>query len=73
VLGNAGYAGSVEEMSEVLAVAHALGLEVDRLEIRRAEDIAPAFEQLAGSRLSHCLEALDVRGANVLVRPILRH
>jgi putative tryptophan/tyrosine transport system substrate-binding protein len=46
VLGNAGYAGSVEEMREVLAVAHTLGLEVDRLEIRRGEDIAPAFEQL---------------------------
>jgi putative ABC transport system substrate-binding protein len=46
LLGNAGYAGSVEEMREVLAVAHALGLEVDRLEILRAEDIAPAFEQL---------------------------
>jgi ABC-type uncharacterized transport system substrate-binding protein len=45
-LGNAGYAGSVEEMREVLAVAHTLGLEVDRLEIRRGEDIAPAFEQL---------------------------
>ena len=37
---------SVEEMREVVAVAHTLGVEVDRLEIPRAEDIAPAFEQL---------------------------
>jgi putative tryptophan/tyrosine transport system substrate-binding protein len=60
VLGNATYAGSVEEMREVLAVAHALGLEVDRLEIRRAEDIAPAFEQLksGAQALYVCTDAL---------------
>ena len=60
VLGNAGYAGSVEEMREVMAVAHTLGLEVDRLEIRRAEDIAPAFEQLKSGvqALYVCTDAL---------------
>jgi putative tryptophan/tyrosine transport system substrate-binding protein len=60
VLGNAGYAGSVEEMREVLAVAHTLGLEVDRLEIRRGEDIAPAFEQLKSGvqALYVCTDAL---------------
>ena len=60
LLGNAGYAGSVEEMREVLAVAHALGLEVDRLEILRAEDIAPAFEQLKSGvqALYVCSDAL---------------
>jgi hypothetical protein len=36
-----GYAGS-EEMRSVMAAVHTLGLEVDRLEIWRAEDIAPA-------------------------------
>jgi putative ABC transport system substrate-binding protein len=60
VLGNADYAGSVQEMREVLAIAHALGLEVDRLEIRRAEDIAPAFEQLKSGvqALYVCSDAL---------------
>jgi ABC-type uncharacterized transport system substrate-binding protein len=60
VLGNAGYAGSVEEMREVLAVAHTLGLEVDRLEIRRGEDIAPVFEQLKSGvqALYVCTDAL---------------
>ena len=33
-------------MSEVLAAARALQLEVVTLEVRRAEDIAPAFEAL---------------------------
>jgi putative tryptophan/tyrosine transport system substrate-binding protein len=60
VLANAGYAGSVEEMREVSAVAHALGLEVERLEIRRAEDIVPAFEQLTSGAqaLYVCTDAL---------------
>jgi ABC-type uncharacterized transport system substrate-binding protein len=60
VLGNATYAGSVEEMREVLAVAEALGLEVDKLEIRRADDIAPAFEQLksGAQALYVCTDAL---------------
>ena len=35
-------------MGEVQAAARTLGLEVAALEIRRAEDIAPAFEALKG-------------------------
>jgi putative ABC transport system substrate-binding protein len=35
-------------MGEVQAAARTLGLEVDALEIRRGEDIAPAFEGLKG-------------------------
>jgi putative ABC transport system substrate-binding protein len=34
------------EMAEVQAVARGLGIEIAPLEIRRAEDIAPAFEAL---------------------------
>jgi ABC-type uncharacterized transport system substrate-binding protein len=37
---------SVQEMVEVQAAVRALGIEVAPLEIRRAEDIAPAFEAL---------------------------
>jgi len=36
------------ELGEVQAAARALGLEVITLEIRRGEDIAPAFEALKG-------------------------
>ena len=44
VLANIGNPGAVLETSQVLAAARAIGLEVVTLEIRRAEDIAPAFE-----------------------------
>jgi putative ABC transport system substrate-binding protein len=46
LMGNADYAGAVDEMRDVQAAADLLGLEVDKLEIRRADDIAPAFERL---------------------------
>jgi len=42
----AGNPQAVLEMGEVQAVARGLGIEVAPLEIRRAEDIAPAFETL---------------------------
>ena len=43
---NVGYPSAVLEMGEVQAAARALGIEVATLEIRRAEDIAPAFTAL---------------------------
>jgi putative ABC transport system substrate-binding protein len=46
LIGNAGYLQAVLEIGEVQAKARALGLEVAPLEIRRAEDIAPAFDAL---------------------------
>jgi putative ABC transport system substrate-binding protein len=46
IIGNTGNPQSVVEMGEVQAVARGLGIEVAPLEIRRAEDIAPAFEAL---------------------------
>jgi putative ABC transport system substrate-binding protein len=48
ILANIGNPGAVPEMGEVQAAARTLGLEVIPLEIRRAEDIAPAFEALKG-------------------------
>ena len=50
IMANVGYPASVLEMSEVQAAARTLGLEVAMLEIRRAEDIAPAFETTQGPR-----------------------
>jgi putative ABC transport system substrate-binding protein len=48
VITNAGNPQAVLEMREVQASARTLGLEVVTPEIRRAEDIAPAFEALEG-------------------------
>jgi putative ABC transport system substrate-binding protein len=45
-VGNVGFPQAVLEMGKVQAEARTLGLEVAPLEIRRVEDIAPAFESL---------------------------
>jgi putative ABC transport system substrate-binding protein len=46
IMGNVGFPQAVLEIGEVQAGARTLGIEVALLEIRRAEDIAPAFETL---------------------------
>jgi putative tryptophan/tyrosine transport system substrate-binding protein len=46
VLANVGNPAVVRDMGEVQATARTLGLEVITLEIRRGEDIVPAFEAL---------------------------
>ena len=57
ILFNGGNAAAVKEMGEVQAAAGTLALAVVTLEIRRAEDIAPAFEGLKGRA-----DALYVQG-----------
>jgi putative ABC transport system substrate-binding protein len=47
-MANVGTPIAVMEIGEVKAAARMLGLEVDMVEIRRAEDIASAFEALKG-------------------------
>jgi putative ABC transport system substrate-binding protein len=60
VIADVGYPASVIEIGEVRAAAGKLGLDVDVLEIRRAEDIAPAFGGLNGGTqaLYVCSDAL---------------
>jgi putative ABC transport system substrate-binding protein len=48
ILGNPGNPAIVIEMGEAQAAARMLGLDVATYEIRRAEDITPAFEALKG-------------------------
>jgi putative ABC transport system substrate-binding protein len=48
IMANVGSPIGVSEIAEVQAAGRTLGLEVDTLEIRRAEDIAPAIEALKG-------------------------
>src|SRR5262249_19871031 len=56
ILANVGSPGAVLEKREVQALVGKLGLDAVTLEIRRAEDIAPAFDALNGA------EALYVCG-----------
>ena len=58
IIANVGNSASVLEMREVQAAAHAIGIEVATLEIRRAEDIAPAFEE-ARSRADALYVCID--------------
>jgi putative tryptophan/tyrosine transport system substrate-binding protein len=48
IMGNADNPATVREMGDVLTTARTLGLNAVTVEIRRAEDIAPAFEALKG-------------------------
>ena len=48
IMVNVGNSASVLDMREAQVAAHTVGLEVIKLEIRQAEDIAPAFEALRG-------------------------
>jgi putative ABC transport system substrate-binding protein len=48
IIANASYPAAMLELGEVQATARSLGIEVAAPEIRRAEDIGPAFEGLKG-------------------------
>ena len=54
------------EMSEAQAAAYKLGLEVLPLEIRRAEDIAPAFEALRGDAQALYVVSKPLAGTNMV-------
>jgi putative ABC transport system substrate-binding protein len=60
MMGNANYPAAVLEMGEVEAAGRTLGLKVDRFEIRRGEDIVPAFEAFKNESqaLYLCADAL---------------
>jgi putative ABC transport system substrate-binding protein len=48
IIANVDYPEAVLEMRDVQAICKTLGLEVVKVEIRRAEDVSPAFEALKG-------------------------
>jgi putative tryptophan/tyrosine transport system substrate-binding protein len=48
VMVNVGNPSSMRELDEVRGAARTLGLEIEMSEIRRAEDIAPAFDAIKG-------------------------
>ena len=53
IMADADFPESALEVGEMQAAARTLGLEITPLEIRRTEDIAPAFETLKGQKM-HC-------------------
>src|SRR5262249_55381167 len=64
ILTNIGSPIGALEMGEAQAAAHTLGLEVIPLEIRRAEDISPAFETLKGRAEALYVTADPLTGNN---------
>jgi len=62
VLANVNNPGAVQEVGEIQTSGRKLGLDVAVLEIRRSEDIAPAFEALKGGA-----QALYVTGDPLIV------
>jgi putative ABC transport system substrate-binding protein len=66
VLGNADNPGSVAEMGEIQAASRALGLAVAPVQIRRPDDIAPAFEALKGRADALCVLPDPLVNANRL-------
>jgi putative ABC transport system substrate-binding protein len=68
VIGNVDYPASVLEISKVQATAGAIGLETSALEIRRAEDIAPAIDGLNGraDALYVCADPLLLANARLI-------
>jgi ABC-type uncharacterized transport system substrate-binding protein len=67
IMGNVGNPIVVLELGELQAAARLLGLQVDTLEIRRSQDIAPALEAVKGraDALFVCQDLLT-RGSNRL-------
>jgi len=60
IMANVSNPGPVLEMGKVEAAARTLGLEVTKLEIRRAEDIGPGFNALRAEALYICTDPLVI-------------
>jgi putative ABC transport system substrate-binding protein len=60
IIGNANYPAALVEMDEVQRAGRLLSVEIDRFEIRRGEDIAPAFDAFkSGTQCIYvCADAL---------------
>ena len=59
IMANVGYPAAVLEMDEVQGTARTFGFEVAKLEIRRPEDIAPAFAAIIRERPDAILVSND--------------
>jgi ABC-type uncharacterized transport system substrate-binding protein len=64
IIGNVDYPAAVQEIAEVRAAARTLGLDLDVLEIRRAEDIAGTFPGLKSGSQALYVSADPLVNAN---------
>ena len=69
ILGNVGYSAALFEMADVESSARKIGLDVERLEIRRAEDIEPALvgQQRGVGALYVCQNSLVVANQSRII------
>jgi ABC-type uncharacterized transport system substrate-binding protein len=68
VMANVAYSAGGREIDDTQAAARTIGIEITPFEIRRAEDIAPAFERRGEGRQ---LDVGDAQAGN-FARPLLR-
>ena len=68
IIANVEGSGALLDVREVQAGARTLGLDIVMLEVRRAEEIAPAFQAVKKNRA----EALSVVGAPLITTNRLR-
>jgi putative tryptophan/tyrosine transport system substrate-binding protein len=69
IMANPGYRAAALEMNQMQALARTLGMEVTPLEIRRAEDIAPAVDKVKGrvAAIYVCADSFaDANGRNII-------
>ena len=75
IMANAGYVPAVTEMNEMQAEARTIGLDVTRLEVRRADEIAPAIEGLKdhADALYICADLLiNANGVHIVTTALAR-
>jgi putative ABC transport system substrate-binding protein len=72
ILADAGFPADALEMDQVEAMAHSFGIEVTRLALRRADDIAPAIEALKGGAdaLYVCADSLTITNQLLIITSV---
>jgi putative ABC transport system substrate-binding protein len=72
ILADAGFPADALEMDQVEAMAHSFGIEITRLALRRADDIAPAIEALKGGAdaLYVCADSLTTTNQLLIISSV---
>ncbi len=72
ILADAGFPADALEMDQVEAMAHSFGIEITRLALRRADDIAPAIEALKGGAdaLYICADSLTTTNQLLIITSV---
>jgi putative ABC transport system substrate-binding protein len=72
ILADAGFPADALEMDQVEAMAHSIGIEITRLALRGADDIAPAIEALKGGAdaLYVCADSLTTTNQLLIITSV---